>query len=269
MMGVDKKILLFVTLVYSSLILTNQAVFGASLSVSITPDSASMAMVPGQFNTTTQTISITTSNSAGYRAKIATIGTSSALINQVDDSKTIPTFTLPGGSSSIPVESLGEGYGYSIDDGANFYPVPEPSSSPVELFHTTSAGTYNHALLFGAKIPLNTTAGTYSNTFNIMVVANLEPCPADNICYYGNEDDGTGTMENQPASSNSDITLIASNYSRSGYGFAGWNTAIDGSGIMAQMRQLRLEIFHLRAYNYMLYGFNHLIIYKNGMDAMI
>lgn len=230
MMRADKKILLFVALVYSSLILTNQAVFGASLSVSITPDSASMAMVPGQFNTTTQTISITTSNSAGYRAKIATIGTSSALINQVDDSKTIPTFTLPGGSSSIPVESLGEGYGYSIDDGANFYPVPEPSSSSVELFHTTSAGTYNHALLFGAKIPLNTTAGTYSNTFNIMVVANLEPCPADNICYYGNEDDGTGTMENQPASSNSDITLIASNYSRSGYGFAGWNTAIDGSG---------------------------------------
>ena len=63
-----------------------------------------------------------------------------------------------------------------------------------------------------------------------MVIPNLDVCPENSICYYGNGDDGTGTMSNQAASSNSSITLIPSNFSRSGYGFAGWNTEMDGTG---------------------------------------
>ena len=55
-------------------------------------------------------------------------------------------------------------------------------------------------------------------------------CEAGYICYNGNGDDGTGTMPDQAVNSNSRVTLVASNFSRTGYGLAGWNTEPDGSG---------------------------------------
>lgn len=61
-------------------------------------------------------------------------------------------------------------------------------------------------------------------------VSPLQNCPANKICYRGNGDDGTGSMADQDANSNADVMLIPSNYSRAGYGFAGWNTSIDGTG---------------------------------------
>ncbi|MBR3169334.1 BspA family leucine-rich repeat surface protein, partial [Candidatus Saccharibacteria bacterium] len=57
----------------------------------------------------------------------------------------------------------------------------------------------------------------------------VEDCPSGYICYDGNHADG-GTMSNQEATNNSNVILIASNFNRSGYGFAGWNTSPDGTG---------------------------------------
>ena len=54
-------------------------------------------------------------------------------------------------------------------------------------------------------------------------------CPADTICYNANHADG-GTMTNQSATSNANNVLTSSNFDRSGYGFAGWNTEADGTG---------------------------------------
>jgi hypothetical protein len=68
-------------------------------------------------------------------------------------------------------------------------------------------------------------------------------CPGGYICYGSTFDDVAGTMNDgtynldttsnigyQSASDNTDITLTASNYRRNGYGFAGWNTEVDGTG---------------------------------------
>ena len=56
-------------------------------------------------------------------------------------------------------------------------------------------------------------------------------CPADKICYRANGSDVEGTMGQQDVvSTDTSIGLLASNYSRAGYGFAGWNTAADGTG---------------------------------------
>ena len=57
----------------------------------------------------------------------------------------------------------------------------------------------------------------------------VEGCPAATICYHGNGADA-GTMENQVAAPNIGVALHPSNFSRTGYGFAGWNTKPDGSG---------------------------------------
>ena len=57
------------------------------------------------------------------------------------------------------------------------------------------------------------------------------PCAGGYICYEANGNNVVGTMGNQTVSSTAtSITLLASNYSRANYGFAGWNTKADGSG---------------------------------------
>ena len=71
-------------------------------------------------------------------------------------------------------------------------------------------------------------------------------CPAGYICYSPASYYTSGTMNvqdvgtysgdttsvigYQSASSNSNVTLIAPNFKRTGYGFAGWNTELDGTG---------------------------------------
>lgn len=60
-----------------------------------------------------------------------------------------------------------------------------------------------------------------------------EVCPADKICYQRN-DTATGTLNGvmgQQSIGGTEAVLLASNYSNTEYGFAGWNTALDGSGI--------------------------------------
>ncbi len=68
-------------------------------------------------------------------------------------------------------------------------------------------------------------------------------CPANKICYAPNANDIDGSMESitstkitksptagvQNAGSNGTYTLIAPNYSRDGYGFAGWSTEFDAT----------------------------------------
>ena len=58
----------------------------------------------------------------------------------------------------------------------------------------------------------------------------LENCSENKICYFGNGDNVVGAMNDQAVVSGADTVLISSNYSRSGYGFAGWNTMANGSG---------------------------------------
>lgn len=223
------KVTISLTTALLSLILGSQAVFAEEeITISLSPDSATLSLLPGNFGFVNQTISVSSTSLAGYNIKLRTL--SASLVHQDDETLSIPTFSLPEGASSLPAESTGYGYGYSIDSGQNYYPAPGPNTSGKQIFKTNEPGQYQHTITFGAKVPTNTISGIYSNTFIFFVVANLDPCPANSICYYGNNDDGTGTMANQPASSNTEVTLMASNYSRPGYGFVGWNTELDGSG---------------------------------------
>ncbi len=66
----------------------------------------------------------------------------------------------------------------------------------------------------------------------ITLYAQWASCPGGKICYRANGDnDVAGTMGMQNISNtDTSITLNASNFSRSGYGFAGWNTDPDGAG---------------------------------------
>ena len=54
-----------------------------------------------------------------------------------------------------------------------------------------------------------------------------QPAVAGYIVYHANASDAVGTMGNQSASDGNDVKLYASNFSRAGYGFAGWSDAYD------------------------------------------
>ena len=99
-----------------------------AISISISDDLVEMNLLPGEFGEETQTITAETSSDAGYTIRMRTSGPSSALVEVDDDSYTIPTFVLPTGAESIPVDELDGGYGYSLDEGAHYLPVPEPRS---------------------------------------------------------------------------------------------------------------------------------------------
>ncbi len=230
-MGLSWRTISFVALVLLGFVFADQEVFASSdITVSISSSEAHIQLVPESLGSVNQSITVSTTSTAGYTLKLSSSSSSTDLVNLTDSTKTIPTFTMPGGSSSLPASSVGNGYGYSVDGGVNYSSVPSLSSNHAMIAETYTSGENTHTLTFGAKVSASTAAGTYSNTFLIYAVAKLEPCSAGSICYYGNNDDGTGFMSDQSASSNSSATLIPSNYSRSGYGFAGWNTEIDGSG---------------------------------------
>ncbi len=54
-----------------------------------------------------------------------------------------------------------------------------------------------------------------------------QPTTAGYINYYANASTAEGTMGRQSASDGNTVTLFASNFSRDGYGFAGWSDAFD------------------------------------------
>lgn len=226
-----QKLISCLLIAFSSLIFTCQAVFADEIEVEITPSIVDMTLFPNKFTTINQSISVSTTNSTGYIVGFSTAGTTTSLVNQEDSSLVIPTFTLPSGSAVLPANNTGYGYGYSTDNGAFYHPVPSPSGDGDTIFTANTSGSHTHVLTYAVYPSINDAAGTYSNSFVIAVVANIAgPCQSNSICYHGNGDDGYGSMEDQQVASNSSATLIAPNFSRPGYGFAGWNTESDGTG---------------------------------------
>lgn len=202
-----------------------------SISLTLSSGAVELDIIPGQFTTASETLTISTTNTVGYAVTLSTIGPSTSLTN-TDGVPTVPTFTLPPGTTQLPADSTGYGYGYSIDGGNYFLPVPNPSGKGDTIFSSNTSGTHTYSLSFGAKVDNDIAVGLHTNTFMITATAyDSLTCPANHICYSGNEDDGTGEMDNQAVSSNSTAVLIPSNYSRPGYGFAGWNTKENGTGV--------------------------------------
>ena len=179
--------------------------------------------MPGNFTSESQAITISTTNPTGYKVNLSTTETTSALINVADSSITIPTITLPRGKTSIPAADITYGYGYSVDDGANYSPIPNPDSYK-EIFGHNAAGENTHNLTFGVKTNTNTAEGTYSNTLVITAVAN-PPEHVYDLVYDGNGADA-GDMSSATHSNvrvNNTVQLIPPDYSKTGYSFAGWS----------------------------------------------
>ncbi|MDO4747300.1 MAG: hypothetical protein Q4A70_03105 [Candidatus Saccharibacteria bacterium] len=146
-----------------------------------------------------------------------------------------------GGSGTWVSGSVGSttaGYnGLPLDNNTN---ADERGNGGVTLISTTGTEGEQKTVQFkiGAKASSGQASGDYTNTINFYAVANPEPqlgpvaCTAGKICYNANSLTAyEGTMGQQIATADgTEIMLLASNFSRSGYGFAGWSDTYDYSG---------------------------------------
>ena len=124
----------------------------------------------------------------------------------------------------------------------NWHTVPA-SYTKVAEYHSSTTNPSTTDTILGAK--LETTYATYISTTQVADTYNgqvkytmvhpyteqpLQPqsTPAGCINYYPNGSNVEGTMGCQSISSNAtSATLLASNFSRTGYGFAGWSDKFD------------------------------------------
>ncbi len=126
----------------------------------------------------------------------------------------------------------------SFDD---WHVVPA-SYTKVAEYHSSTTNPSTTDTTLGAKLEttyatyISTTqpADTYTGQVKYTMVhpyteEPLQPQPATSGCinYFANASDAVGTMGCQSASDGNSIDLLASNFSRTGYGFAGWSDSFD------------------------------------------
>lgn len=222
-------------IIYSSLFLIGLFLSGQSVyadepvapTISMTiQDPEPLEIVPGEFKTAKHTIGITTNNSKGYSLTLENNNDTTDLVSTVSSESRIPTISGEVSASNFPI-----GYGYSLDE-TQFFPIPERGVSDVIGYSRSATGIEPdiYELSFGAKIGL-IIEGRYRKTLTLTATTNdTVVCTVNSICYEGNGDDGTGVMAEQATGGAAEVTLQAPNFSKPGYGFAGWNTKADGSG---------------------------------------
>ena len=205
-------------------------------------------LVPGSVkDSNVISVGVSTNNAFGYTLS-ANVGNDSTydtrdLIRSDDDNK----FTSIDVGSALDSLIMDNSWGFSSKlsgDSAEWasysgLPLYSDANNTATLIDTSNSAESSPVdFKIAAKASSDIPSGTYRNVINFIAVAKPEPTPApiqceeNKICYSNNAlDNVEGTMGKQPnATSGSTVTLLASNYSRQGFGFAGWNTAPDYSG---------------------------------------
>ena len=218
-------------------------------------------LTPGN-SSDSNVITATVSTNAGYGYYMsATAGTSSTNTNLTSSTGSIFTNLSSNAATLSSFPDNYWGYSYSTDDGSTWIsgsqgntntgydglPLDNDDSGTTGVILTsTDSFTNSGSVKFkiGAKASSTQASGTYTNTVNFYAVANPEPtlgpvdCEAGKICYNVNSLTTTeGTMgrqekddSNENIADGSTVTLLASNFSKQGYGFAGWSDTYDYSG---------------------------------------
>ena len=238
--------------------------FNPTISISLSsPDLVIDNLAPGS-SSDSNVISINVSTNAGCGYYVsATTGTSTSNTDLTSTTSLNSKFTNLSSNaatlSAIPDNHWG--YSYSMDDGTtwisgsqgntsegyNGLPLDNDDSGATGVMLANTSSFTNTGLIkfkIAASAAATQSTGTYTNTVNFYAVANPEPslgpvaCEAGKICYNANSltttEGGMGKQEKDDSGADitddSTVTLLASNFSRQGYGFAGWSDTYDYSG---------------------------------------
>ena len=224
-----------------------------TISISLSsPDLIIDNLTPGS-SSDSNIITVDVSTNAGYGYYMsATAGTSTGNTNLTSTTSSSVFTNLSTNTASLNAFPDNYwGYSYSTDNGTtwisgshgdtstgyNGLPLDNDDSGATGvILAETDSFTNTGSIKFkiGAKAAATQATGTYTNTVNFYAVANPEPtlgpvsCQAGRICYNVNSLGPTeGIMGSQGTSDGNTVQLYASNFSRQGYGFAGWSDAYD------------------------------------------
>ena len=197
------------------------------------------------------TINVATNNASGYVLTATTGNTSNASTNLVNTTDNTKLFTSLATTDSLATLTADNTWGYSFSTNSgtswsNYSGLPlYTATSGAELVNNNGSGSTPVQFKIAAKASNMQASGAYTNVINFTAVANPEPtpvpitCGAGKICYSANALNSEGSMgeqttddEDNALSNGSSVTLLASNYSRNGYGFVGWSPTMDGTGII-------------------------------------
>ena len=178
----------------------------------------------------------------------------------INNGQKITTGTASSGATSNwamklnTVSSPTPAYPITLDNGYSSYSqVPDTYTKVAHRDSGTDVGASatgaELTTTYAAYISGTQVADTYSGKVKYTLVhpaseTPLAPQPTQSgkICYYPNGSNVEGTMGCQTISTSAtSATLLASNFSRSGYGFAGWSTTFDysdGTGFLGPQEDI-------------------------------
>ena len=221
-----------------------------SLSPGTTADSNVIDVIVKTNNITGYTLNATVGNNTTYDTR--------DLVHEVSGSSANFASINYGASLASLTTDNTWGYSYSTDGGTNWEAYDGlPLYSDVTNIATLKDSATPPATSTGdvvnfkiaAKASTMQASGDYNNVINFIATANPIPtlgpvaCESGKICYNANVLDSTeveGTMGKREYANgmgngatitgDSTATLLASNFSRDGYGFAGWSDTYDYTG---------------------------------------
>ncbi len=158
------------------------------------------------------------------------------------DNNNIATGTATSGGTSnwaMKIGAVSGTYAPTIAGTYGSYSAVPSSYDKVASFNAVTDNTNGSSITttYAAYIASNQQPGTYNGKVKYTLVHPASETPlqpqttqAGQICYYPNGSNVEGTMGCQTVSaSDTSATLLASNFSRDGYGFAGWSKTFDYS----------------------------------------
>ena len=214
--------------------------FNPSISVTVSGDLVIENLAPGSSSDSNIIdVSVATNNISGY-VLTATAGNTSHANTDLTKSGIENKFSSVATNADLSSIITDNTWGYSFSNNAgsswtNYSGLPlYTAETGKELVSVDTNTVTPIKFKIAAKASTNQPAGTYTNVINFIAVANPEPelgpvgCTAGKICYQPNALSGVvGTMGEQDATDGNTTTLFASNFSRTGYGFAGWSDVYD------------------------------------------
>jgi uncharacterized repeat protein (TIGR02543 family)/uncharacterized protein (TIGR02145 family) len=198
---------------------TRSVSYNLALSTAATSE---IAIVPTSTQTVfsgTDTLSIINSCAEGSTVTMSTNSTTDNDLTRIGTDSQTKTISATTGSNLV-----NNSWGYSLNNGTNYYPVPVSSSAATVYDSSAAANPDSVSIKFGIKTDNNLPSGSYSND----IVYTLAVKPAC-LTYTLNWDldGGTGASGVSYTSSeqayDSLINLLMYKPTRSGYLFGGWS----------------------------------------------
>ena len=173
------------------------------------------------------------------------------LVGTADNTNTISTGVYSSGditsSWAMKITKVTDGTvayipaNMSIQNSFNNWHVVPATYTKVAQYHANTGSSATDTVLGGkiestyaVYVSASQIADTYTGKVKYTLVhpyteEPLQPQPSTAGCinYHANASSAMGTMGCQSATDNASVTLLASNFSRTGYGFAGWSDKFD------------------------------------------